>query len=259
MPPLNVHLLLEKNLGPPTSRILDLVHHEDRLERLDAVPPEEDWERVEGPVAYDRCLLWNRQHRYFANRGARAWTAGDIPSLGTGSPGVARQHASLVHQALIRLREAGRLRPRVTLLELGSGPGLFAWNFMQALLELDRKHATNFYPQIRFLYSDYSARVVDDARAHPLLRPRADAGRMDFLCLDAVASKSAAAAAADGLVAIFANYLHCCLPLTVVRRGANDELLEKKSCSTFPACRGRIQPVGPPLRRVGLLAPVAAG
>ena len=189
---------------------------------------------LQSDAPYESSAKWDIQATYYQARGRDAWLAGDVPYYITSNSAAARQHASVFAAAVARLEAEGALEPTAPLpvLELASGVGLFALNFLEALDDYDAEHGTALASRLRYFFTDYAPRNLVDAASNPHVRAHVDAGRLELWVADALAPgamrplDAALPAARPAFIAAFASYLHCCLPVSVVRkRGA---LLEER-------------------------------
>ena len=75
-------------------------------------------------VPYHRSAFWQLQDAYYLQRGAAAWTAGEIPYFGLNTPVVAGQVARLLCGLVDDLEESEALRPDESIGAVGSTTGL---------------------------------------------------------------------------------------------------------------------------------------
>jgi tetratricopeptide (TPR) repeat protein len=195
---------------------------------------------LEDFVPYDESTAWKIHDAYFAERGIAAWTGGDIPFAGTSNSGVARQHARLFVELVRELVASGTLGPDepVNVLEVGSGLGTFALNFVEALAHGCGAAGRDLVGRLRYVLSDYAPRNLEESTALPGLARLVAEGtivpavfdlrRPDELTLVASrARKHRREPRCDTeLAAVFLNYICCVSPLKVVRE-TKKELLEK--------------------------------
>ncbi len=171
-------------------------------------------------VRIDHSPLWRLHAAWWAERGAAPFATGEVPSLAT-SNGVAASERAAFYAALVaRLTERGSIADDAPLsvLEIGAGDGRFAANFLRALAEGDAA-ARSLLARTRYLLTDASQRVVDEAAASPRLAPWVSAGvvRPARLALDA-----AAPAPTDApLVLVIANYVASAVPAVHLQRHAD--------------------------------------
>lgn len=186
---------------------------------------------LEDFVPYEQSKLWRFHDAYFARRGAAAWTENEIPCYATSNFAFARLHATLFLSAVAELEAAGALRPdeRIEVLELGSGLGLFAANFLDALASLGEAGA-RAHARIRYYFTDYVEISLREAVASSLLAEHVAKGRLVPALLDLRRPRELRAL--DGapirptLSAIISNYVVCVVPVKLVQK-AGAEVREK--------------------------------
>lgn len=169
---------------------------------------------------FSRSLLWDLQRRYFAARGAAAWSLGEVPHYVTSNPVIADAYAELVF-AFWRDRQA--LFPDdapLHVCELGAGPGRFAFYFLKRLQRLCALHGA---PQraFRYVLSDFTQRNLDAWRGHACFGEFFGSGVLDIALFDVnhpgdlelqvSGERLAAGALSQPLVAI-ANYVFDSVP-----------------------------------------------
>jgi hypothetical protein len=201
-------------------------------------PPTETFQNptilLEEAVPYDRSLKWEIHRRYFQERGGKAWLNGEVPYNITCNAAAARQNASLVHATAEAMEQEGTLTSSIPIrvLEIASGLGLFAINFIQAFLDLDRAKGTDYGKRLKYFFTDFSEKNLTDAAENPVLRDLHARGALDFCVLNAMTSDvfrpltGSKEESVPPLTAVIANYLHCCLPMSVIRK-EGDHLSEK--------------------------------
>jgi tetratricopeptide (TPR) repeat protein len=130
-------------------------------------------------------LLWDLQRAFYSRHGIRAWSSGTVPHYVTTNPFLARAYA---HVALGCLRDwdaAGGLdrAAPVYLVELGSGPGRFAFHFLRQLLPL---LASSELDGLGFTYvlTDLTPASIDYWLGHPRLAPFVEQGVLDAAVFD---------------------------------------------------------------------------
>ncbi len=189
---------------------------------------------LEDATPYDRSLKWTIHQRYYQERGNKAWLDGEVPFNITCNSAAARQNASLVYSAVEAMEQEGALSPTlpIRVLEVASGLGLFAINFIQAFKEMDRVKGNDFSKRLKYFFTDFSEKNLTDASANPTLKDLHAHGTVEFRVLNAMTPdvfrslSSPTEEPVPALTAVIANYLHCCLPLSIIRK-EGDHLLEK--------------------------------
>jgi tetratricopeptide (TPR) repeat protein len=141
-----------------------------------------------------QSVLWELQRNYFDRQGIAAWSTGEVPHHITSSPFIADAYARVVFGFLRDCRSAeGGVGPAsvaldlsqpVHIVELGSGPGRFAYLFLKKFLGLLRGSALGEI-RVRYVMTDFAERTLEYWRAHPWLRPFVEDGSLDFALFDA--------------------------------------------------------------------------
>lgn len=131
-------------------------------------------------------VLWKLQRNFFERYGIEAWSTGAVPHHITSSPFIADAYARVVF-GFLRDCHADALdhAQPFHIVELGSGPGRFAYLFLKKFLGLLRGSALK-EARVRYLMTDLAERNLDYWRAHPWLRPFVEEGSLDFALFDAV-------------------------------------------------------------------------
>src|SRR3954465_181106 len=95
--------------------------------------------QIESRRPFASSMIWQLQHRYFAERGIEAWRQGEVPHYVTSNLTIANAYAEIV---LALRRDRDRLSPAeqshepLTIVELGAGSGRFAFHFLKRLAAL---------------------------------------------------------------------------------------------------------------------------
>jgi tetratricopeptide (TPR) repeat protein len=141
-----------------------------------------------------RSVVWKLQRNYFDRQGMEAWSKGEVPHHITSSPFIADAYARVVFGYLRDCHSAAgggasSLAPLdysqpVHVVELGSGPGRFAYLFLKNLLGLLRGSALKGI-SVRYVMTDFAESNLEYWRAHEWLRPFAEEGSLDFARFDA--------------------------------------------------------------------------
>ncbi len=194
---------------------------------------------TQGFVPYAESALWRVHDAYYEERAAAAWTSGEVPYLATSGYPAARRAVRLVAALVRALEREGALDPGADLwvLEVGCGLGRFAENFFRALASL--RTGARLAPRLRFALTDYVEGTVRAAARSPALRPLVRAGRIVPAVLDARAPDAALDALGAGpLVAAFASYLCCVLPVVALRKTRAGGFEEKLVALRADGARG---------------------
>jgi len=90
---------------------------------------------LQAATPFDASLLWRFHNTYWEARGIEAWNRGEVPYYSTSNYASARQHAGFLTELVLSQLESGRLGAdgEIWVLEVGSGLGRFATNFLRAM------------------------------------------------------------------------------------------------------------------------------
>src|SRR5258708_15113631 len=120
---------------------------------------------LERDVPLSQSLIWRLQREFYIQRGLRAWTEDMVPNFLTNNPFIAQIYARIVFEFLGDCVEFGPKESRpspdrpLRILELGAGPGKFAYLFLRNLTTLLRTKRIS--PHIvRYCLPTFSERVV---------------------------------------------------------------------------------------------------
>jgi len=140
-----------------------------------------------------RSLLWQFQRNYFERQGIGAWSAGVVPHHITSSPFIADAYARVVFGFLRDCETAAHredpsfppldLSQAIHIVELGSGPGRFAYLFLKKFLAYQRDSVLKDIP-VKYVMTDFTEQNVEYWRAHAWLQPLIEAGLLDFARFD---------------------------------------------------------------------------
>src|SRR3954451_9558001 len=111
-----------------------------------------------------QSVLWKLQRNYFDRHGIEAWSTGAVPHHITSSPFIADAYARVVFGYLRDCHSAAsggassstplEYTQPVHVVELGSGPGRFAYLFLKELLGLLRGSALKDI-SVRYVMTDF--------------------------------------------------------------------------------------------------------
>ena len=141
-----------------------------------------------------KSLLWKLQRSYFERQGIEAWSKGEVPHHITSSPFIADAYARVVFGFLrdchARTSDGDssstpldKSQP-IYIVELGSGPGRFAYLFLKKFLGLLRGSPLKEI-RVRYVMTDFAESNLEYWRAHEWLRPFVEEGSLDFARFDA--------------------------------------------------------------------------
>ncbi len=171
-----------------------------------------------------QSIVWQLQQHYFEQQGIEAWRNGAVPHYITSNPFFAHAYARVV-DAYLRDCEATALCPDQPLhiIELGAGPGRFAFHFLKRLMEL-RGSSSPSGPRVRYVMTDFAGANVNYWRQHASLQPFLESGYLDLARFDAQQDGPLELVQSGDLLAegmlhnplvIIANYFFDCIPQDV--------------------------------------------
>ena len=134
--------------------------------------------------------IWEAQRIYFDEMGVHAWN-GQVPFFVTSNPFVAQNTAELMANAILDLKQAGKLdlSQPVYVLELGTGSGQFSYYCLRHLLKLANILKLNDV-KIIYVMSDFTRENVQFWENHALFKPYVEQGVLDFAPFDMERSES---------------------------------------------------------------------
>ena len=153
-----------------------------------AAPPHDtidDAGVIETGAPLSRSRLWQIQRDYFHRVGVRAWSAATVPHYVTNNPALADAYVEVILGFWRDVHAAGaHPEEPLTIVELGSGCGRFAFLFLRALTE---RLSGSPLAGVRFRYvmTDFTETNVAFFQRHASLAPFVAEGVLDFAVFDA--------------------------------------------------------------------------
>jgi tetratricopeptide (TPR) repeat protein len=227
-------------------------------EKQMSIPPAGDAVSVskQGPVVLasnvplSGSLIWRRQREFYVQRGMGAWTADRVPQFITNNPFIAEIYADLVFHFLCDCLELDRQGPGgispqnpLRILELGAGPGKFAYLFLRHLAPL--LHAKGLpLETVRYCMTDCAGSVLEAWRANPYLAEFVARGALEFELFEAGNDVNrlfgAVHQSPSSPLVVIANYVFDSLPqdaFVVIQdgqRGQDGKIFESVVTTTVP-------------------------
>jgi hypothetical protein len=206
-------------------------------------PAASNEELLEKDVPISGSLIWQWQRDSYAQRGLKSWTEDMVPQFITNNPFFAEIYARIVFSFIcdcIALGDKDSRSPSarnpLRILELGAGPGRFAFLFLRQLEGILR--SKDISPDlVRYCMSDSSGSLLEAWRANELLSEFFDRGILQFEVLDAsgeINSRFVRGDASETIeqpqspLIVIANYVFDSLPYDafVIEEGHVFELLQ---------------------------------
>ena len=157
---------------------------------------------IEKSTRYDRSKLWDIHREYFLSSGISIWKRGEIPYSGVSNYNEAYKKAQFFVANLLNFPASSE---PIRVLEVGSGYGEFACNFLRALRDICEAGEYDFFERLEFYLSDYSDSILAELQ---------DSGRLDefsdkitFVKYDAWISSFSPDEAIFEFELVLANYL----------------------------------------------------
>lgn len=158
-------------------------------------PPDKCGHLVERGQRLSNSILWRLMREFYDQVGVEAWATGVVPHLVTSGPRLAWSASRVLLGYLRDLCRAQdefptrkppvlSLQEPLYVVELGSGTGRFAFNFLQAL---ERLRGAEPFRRVKVccVMTDFTRRNLEFWQEHPRLRPWVESGALDFAILDA--------------------------------------------------------------------------
>ena len=162
-------------------------------------------------------LEWDLGQRYLRERGSKAFLSdtSPVPFVINNDGVLSRQAAELLLTSLVETEKTGPLEPKIFVLELGIGIGLFARFFLDAFKEMCARQSKDYYRRLTYVAGDRSERMLADACRHGVFANHA--GHYLIRVVDAMDPRSyligdPAIPGEQPFRAVFLNYLLDCLP-----------------------------------------------
>jgi tetratricopeptide (TPR) repeat protein len=195
--------------------------------------------QVQGLTRYPFSLKWKIQTRYYMERGAQAWLSGEVPSDININPRAAYQAAMLVYHSVRESYPHGvPARQKIYILEIAAGLGNYYLNFRRSFASICRTHGKHFHEQMVYVMTDFAPQTLREAESNAHLRQARKRGELELYVLDAI--KLDEMRDLDGKkydwlrkkpVAVIGNYVHCVLPVTILKKQGKSYLEEYISLS----------------------------
>lgn len=134
---------------------------------------------------FSESPIWELQRAYYEEQGIQAWQNHEVPQYITSNPVMAAAYAEMIFGFMQDRARLGSLSEPVTIMELGAGSGLLAFQVIKELCAL-RDYASLPLPAFRYVMTDLAQANIDYWRQHPSLLPYVQQGIVDFARFDAV-------------------------------------------------------------------------
>ncbi len=176
---------------------------------------------LEAAVPYEQSLLWRLHREYYQQEGLGAFLRQEVPSNITSNPCLAGQAVRLLQASL-----PVQIPSRLTILELGAGSGVFAYNFLTELAQI----APELLPHIDYWLSDYSHETLKSLSEQAAFANWLQQGQLRLCQIDGEQPQQAqdlngqtVEMPENGFQLIIANYFFSTLPTAVLIRQVDPE------------------------------------
>src|SRR6266404_3445363 len=96
---------------------------------------------------YNKSIKWDINSNYYLKRGADAWLKGEVPYDITSNSYAGYQNALLLYHTVLDMEKNNQLgeNEKINVLELASGVGLFAINFIEQFRKICENNKANYF------------------------------------------------------------------------------------------------------------------
>jgi hypothetical protein len=170
---------------------------------------------LEPPSRLSESLIWRLQREFYATQGPAAWTDKQIPTWITSNSFFARAFAGVTAAFVRDLAAADGGPATLNIVELASGSGQFAFQFLRRLAEMRRALPALAGMPVRYVLTDFTDGNVRAWEAHERFRPYLEDGTLDFATFDLErdselrllrSGQTLGAATPTGPMVVLANY-----------------------------------------------------
>jgi hypothetical protein len=226
------------SFAPPSNEVPEN-HGREAADRIR--PSNQAATALENDVSLADSLIWRWQREFYAQRAMKAWTEDMVPNFLTNNPFIAGVYARVAFSFICDCIEsksqesqAALTRGPLRILELGAGPGKFAYLFLRHLTALLRSQNLPV-ETVRYCMTDCSEDLIQGWRKNRYLAEFVECGILQFsvfqvgekIDLDFFRKDSLASKPADGPLVLIANYVFDSLPQDafVIKEGQISEAL----------------------------------
>lgn len=137
------------------------------------------------PHKFSESEIWRWQYTYYQERGPDAWRSGEVPQYITTNPYAAHLYAQLVISFLRDIAANSPHREPVMIIELGAGPGRFAYHFLKQLYPVWHAEKDKL-PPFQYVMTDFARSNIDAWKQHPRLQGFEQMQVLDYAYFNAV-------------------------------------------------------------------------
>lgn len=170
---------------------------------------------------YQDAIRWQIHRDYFQSKGADAFLDKEVPFNVTSNQVAATQNAQMVLTALAQ-QNLSDTEP-IRILELASGLGVFALNFLKAFETLCRAQKLNYFERLEYWLTDFSIKTLEQLEHKTFFQERIQQGKLKLFHFDAIEGQVLSDLTGHQIQlsdyrfsAYIANYHHCTLPMAMI-------------------------------------------
>jgi tetratricopeptide (TPR) repeat protein len=146
--------------------------------------PSTNYTYLEHDAKFSESKIWNYQRSYFDSKGINAWVGG-VPYYVTSNSVIAHSYAQVVFRYYQDGLRTGLINKeeRLYIIELGTGPGRFSYQFLTFLNQFIENYATE---PMNFCYvmTDFTGSNIEYWQNHERIKPLVEKGIVDFAIYD---------------------------------------------------------------------------
>jgi tetratricopeptide (TPR) repeat protein len=226
------------SFAPPSNEVPEN-HEREAADRI--LPSNQAATALENDVSLADSLIWRWQREFYAQRGMKAWTEDMVPNFLTNNPFIAGVYARVAFSFICDCIEsesqesqAALTREPLRILELGAGPGKFAYLFLRHLAALLRSQNLPL-ETVRYCMTDCSEDLIQGWHKNRYLAEFVECGILQFsvfqvgekIDLGFFREDSSASKPPNRPLVLIANYVFDSLPQDafVIKEGQISEAL----------------------------------
>lgn len=168
------------------------------------------YEELHDHKPYNESILWQISQDYYQSKGIMAWS-NKAPKIIPHKIGTNYQSAISLAQLVKKYLELYSPKTRIKVLECGAGSGRFSRHFLLAA------KALGIIDKVTLIISDYSQKNLEDIAHSKILEGFNEGLEYQFKVLDIINDTLKE----ENIIAIFMHYVLDALPLTILRKEAD--------------------------------------
>lgn len=180
---------------------------------------------------YYQSFVWGLHNQVYEDINIFDWRERQIPFSITSNYQAARQKAELIIESIILSPPSSE--EKIYIMELGSGLGIFALNFIKAFTNICIQKDLSYHTQLHYMMTDYQINIAQQLSEHPEFQPLIAKNILGLYQMDCTNPQSLKNLEGQAIElnlnqfnGIIANYVHCTLPVHILYW--NDQNLREK-------------------------------